>query len=65
MNLSTMPLVHHARRLIEERANGNPFVTDAVLATIASDLEVAYLTEERADIARLLKVELDRVETIH
>lgn len=59
-----MPLVHHARRLIEEKRNGNPFVTDAVLDRIAAELAIAYAMSE-GGVSRLIKVELDRVETIH
>ena len=59
-----MPLVHHARRTIRNRQDGNPFATDEVIADLIEALGVAYLTASNARISRTVKVELDLLETL-
>ena len=58
-----MPLVHHARRTIRNRQEGNPFATDEVIAGLIEALGAAYLTAPNARISRTVKVELDLLET--
>ena len=59
-----MPLVHHARRTIRTRQEGNPFTTDEVIADLIEALGTAYLTAPNARISRTVKVELDLLETL-
>jgi hypothetical protein len=59
-----MPLVHQARRTIRNRHEGNPFVTDAVIADLIEALGAAYLAAPNARISRTVKVELDLLETL-
>ena len=59
-----MPLVHHARRTIRNRHEGNPFATDEVIADLIEALSAAYLTAPNARTSRTVKVELDLLETL-
>jgi hypothetical protein len=59
-----MPLVHHARRTIRNRQEGNPFATDEVIAELIEALGAAYLTAPNARVSRTIKVELDLLETL-
>jgi hypothetical protein len=59
-----MPLVHHARRTIRNRQEGNPFATDVVIAELIEALSTAYLTAPNARVSRTVKVELDLLETL-
>jgi hypothetical protein len=59
-----MPLVHHARRTIRNRQEGNPFTTDEVIADLIEALGTAYLTAPNARISRTVKRELDLLETL-
>ena len=43
-----MPLVHHARRTIRNRQEGNPFATDEVIAELIEALSTACLTAPNA-----------------
>jgi hypothetical protein len=61
---NVMPLVHQARRTIRERDRGNPFATDDSLRREIDQLTAAYLATRNDRIARLLKVELDLLETL-
>jgi hypothetical protein len=59
-----MPLVHQARRTIRNREEGNPFVTDEVIADLIEALGTAYLAAPNARVSRTVKVELDLLETL-
>jgi hypothetical protein len=59
-----MPLVHHARRTIQNRQQGNPFATDEVIADLIEALGTAYLAAPNARVSRTIKVELDLLETL-
>jgi hypothetical protein len=59
-----MPLVHHARRSIRNRQDGNPFTTDEVIADLIEGLSTAYLTAPNERVARTVKLELDLLETL-
>jgi hypothetical protein len=59
-----MPLVHQARRTIRNRQDGNPFVTDEVIADLIEALGAAYLAAPNARVSRTVKVELDLLETL-
>ena len=59
-----MPLVHHSRRTIRNRREGNPFTTDEAIADVIEALGTAYLTAPNARISRTVKVELDLLETL-
>ncbi|HET6519988.1 MAG TPA: hypothetical protein VFG47_09220 [Geminicoccaceae bacterium] len=59
-----MPLVHHARRTIRNRHEGNPFATDEVIADLIDALSTAYLAAPNAHVSRGIKVELDLLETL-
>ena len=61
---SFMPLVHQARRTIRERERGNPFATDHSIRREIDQLTAAYLATRNERAARLLKVELDLLETL-
>ena len=64
MRRSFMPLVHHARRILRHRREGHPCATDAVLAGLIDELAAAYLAARNDRVARLIKVELDLLETL-
>jgi hypothetical protein len=59
-----MPLVHHARRTICNRHEGNPFTTDEVIAELIEALGAAYLAAPNECVSRAIKVELDLLETL-
>ena len=59
-----MPLIHHARRTIRNRQDGNPFATDAVIAELIQALGTAYLAAPNERVSRAIKVELDLLETL-
>jgi len=59
-----MPLIHEARRSLRNRAEGNPFTTDWVLEQHAEKLTAAYFDAPNSHVAELIKVELDRLETL-
>jgi hypothetical protein len=59
-----MPLVHHARRTIRNRQEGNPFATDEVIAGLIEALGAAYLAAPNERVSRTIKVELDLLETL-
>ena len=59
-----MPLVHHARRTIRNRQEGNPFATDRMIADLTEVLATAYLAAPNARVSRTIKVELDLLETL-
>jgi hypothetical protein len=59
-----MPLVHHARRTIRNRQDGNPFATDEVIADVIEALGTAYLAAPNERVSRTVKVELDLLETL-
>ena len=59
-----MPLVHHARRTVRNRHEGNPFATDEVIAELIEALGAAYLTAPNARVSGALKAELDLLETL-
>jgi hypothetical protein len=59
-----MPLVHHARRTIRNRQEGNPFVTDRVIADLIEALGTAYIAAPNERVSRTIKVELDLLETL-
>ncbi len=59
-----MPLVHQARRTIRNQQDGNPFATDETIRREIEELSVAYLATRNDRVAGLLKVELDRLETL-
>ena len=59
-----MPLVHHARRTICNRHEGNPFTTDEVIAELIEALGAVYLTAPNARTPHAVKVELDLLETM-
>jgi hypothetical protein len=59
-----MPLVHQARRTIRERDRGNPFATDDSIRREIDRLTAAYLATRNDRVARLLKAELDLLETL-
>ena len=59
-----MPLAHQARRTIRERERGNPFATDEGIRGEIDQLTAAYLATRNDRVARLLKVELDLLETL-
>ena len=61
---SFMPLVHQARRTIRERDRSNPFTTDDSIRREIDQLTAAYLVTQNHRVARLLKVELDLLETL-
>ena len=61
---SFMPLVHQARRTIRERERGNPFTTDDSIRREIDQLTAAYLATNNDRVARLLKAELDLLETL-
>jgi hypothetical protein len=62
--ISFMPLVHQARRTIRERERVNPFATDEGIRREIDQLTAAYLATRNDRVARLLKVELDLLETL-
>jgi hypothetical protein len=59
-----MPLVHQARRTIRNRQEGNPFATDDSIRREIDDLTAAYLATRNDRVARLVKIELDLLETL-
>jgi hypothetical protein len=59
-----MPLVHQARRTIRNRQEGNPFATDEGIRREIDQLTAAYLATRNDRVARLLKAELDLLETL-
>jgi hypothetical protein len=59
-----MPLVHQARRTILNRQEGNPFVTDEVIAKLIEALGTAYLAAPNQRVSRTIKIELDRLEML-
>jgi hypothetical protein len=59
-----MPLVHHARRTVSNRQDGNPFTTDEVVADLIEALSTAYLAAPNARISHAVKVELDLLQTL-
>jgi hypothetical protein len=59
-----MPLVHQARRTTRNRQEGNPFVTDEVIADLIEALGAAYLATPNERVSRAIKVELDQLETL-
>ena len=59
-----MPLVHQARRTIRERERGNPFATDDQIRRHIDQLTAAHLATRNDRVDRLLKVELDLLETL-
>jgi len=59
-----MPLVHQARRTIRNRQEGNPFVTDDSIRREIEGLTAAYLATRNERVSRLIKVELDLLETL-
>jgi hypothetical protein len=59
-----MSLVHHARRLLAERARGNRHVTDRTLAAHLRAMETAYLEPVPEHVANTRRVEMDRVEMV-
>jgi hypothetical protein len=59
-----MPPVHQARRTIRNRQEGNPFATDDSIQREIEQLTAAYLATRNDRIARLLKAELDLLETL-
>jgi hypothetical protein len=59
-----MPLVHHARRTIRNRQEGNPFATDEVIADLIDALGTAYLVAPNARVSSAIKVEPDLLETL-
>jgi hypothetical protein len=59
-----MPLVHHARRTIRNRQEGNPFATDEVIADLIGALGTAYLAASNGRVSRTIKVELDLLEML-
>jgi hypothetical protein len=59
-----MPLVHHARRTIRNREEGNRFATDRVIAELIEALGTAYLAAPNERVSRTIKVELDLLETL-
>jgi predicted component of type VI protein secretion system len=61
---SFMPLVHQARRTIRNRQEGNPFATDDSVRREIDQLSAAYLATRNDRVARLLKAELDLLETL-
>lgn len=61
---SPMPMIHQARRTWRNRIDGNPFATDAVIASEIDQLTEAYLITGNTRLTSLLKVEIDRLETL-
>jgi hypothetical protein len=59
-----MPLVHHARRTLRNRQEGDRFATDEVIADLVDALGTAYLAASNGRISRSIKVELDLLETL-
>ncbi len=59
-----MPLVHQARRTIRNRQEGNPFVSDEVIADLIEALGTACLSAPNERVSRAIKVELDLLETL-
>ena len=59
-----MPLVHQARRTIRNRQECNPFVTDDSIRREIEGLTAAYLATRNERVSRLIKVELDLLETL-
>ena len=59
-----MPLVHDVRRLRRNRAEGNPFTTDRVIAEQIDALTEAHLRCRDTRRSQLLKVEIDLLETL-
>jgi hypothetical protein len=59
-----MPLVRQARRPIRNRQEGNPFATDDSIRREIEQLTAAYLATRNDRITRLLKAELDLLETL-
>ena len=59
-----MPLVHQPRRTIRNRQEGNPFVTDEVLADLIETLSTVYLAAPNERVSRTIKIELDLLETL-
>jgi len=59
-----MPLVHHTRRTIRNRHEGNPFATDEMIADLIEALGTAYLAARGERVSRTIKVELDLLETL-
>lgn len=64
MRRSFMPLVHQARRTWRNRTEGNPFATDVVIAAEIEALTNAYLQSGDERVSNLLRVEIDRLETL-
>jgi predicted component of type VI protein secretion system len=61
---SYMPLVHQARRTIRNHREGNPFATDDSIRREIDELTAAYLATRKDRVARILKAELDLLETL-
>jgi hypothetical protein len=59
-----MPLVHHARRTIRNRQEGNPFAAREVIAELIEALGTAYLAAPNARVSHAIKLELHRLETL-
>jgi hypothetical protein len=59
-----MPLARQARRTIRNRHDGNPFATDEVIADLIEALGIAYLAAPNERVSRVIKVELDLLETL-
>ena len=59
-----VPLVHQARRTIRNRHEDNPFATDDSIRREIETLTVACLATRNGRVARLIKVELDLLETL-
>ena len=49
---------------LRNRADGNPFATDDSIRREIEDLTAAYLATRNDRVARLIKVELDLLETL-
>ena len=61
---SFMPLVQQARRTIRTRQEGNPFTTDDSIRQEIDQLNAAYLAAANERVSRVIKVELDLLETL-
>ena len=59
-----MPLVHEARRTRRNRAEGNPFTTDARIRDLIDEISDAYLACRNDRVSRLLHVEIDLFEEL-
>ena len=64
MRNNPIPLIHDARRTRRNREEGNPFTTDRVIAAQIDALADAYLRCRNARTSKLLKVEIDLLETL-